>query len=349
MLLTSMPLYKTFWQEFVRRSTIVYFMVRPEGEHHFRDVVSLMEIGRGFPHGLTQLRFCPVIPGVTALESPVPGEGIIILGRPEQFRSDFIDERILQTLSPRLQFSFQSNEPEERGYRTLRCHLAAKEYTAPPSLDTLTEPRLEDYAQVYFGHARVYESEEPSPCLILSGSSTLGTWGASVFVTSPYLLERHVGYSPWFQGVLSVALRRSTPGSLFLRPNLTLQVMESFFRACWIKVVYQGRTAGPKWRQHQNFQLFINDNLAATGADNWRCFLALALEQQERPGQSIRLREIEARLREAFAPPSLLNGDLNVSARLKEASDRARQHRVYIERTDDGYQLLLAGFEEAVA
>jgi len=54
----------------------------------------------------------------------------------------------------------------------------------------------EDYALVYLGQAQPYESEESSPCLILSGTSTLGTWGATVFTTSPYLLQRHVGYSP---------------------------------------------------------------------------------------------------------------------------------------------------------
>ena len=285
MSLKTMPLYATLWREFYERPTIVYFMTHPEGEYHFRDVVSLMEISRVFPHGLTQVRFCPVIPGVTPLESPAPGEGIIILGRPEHFRSEFIQERILDNLCPPLRLSFKSNDPHERGYRTLRCILNGKDYSAPYGRDDPSQLRFEDYALVYLGQARPYEGEESSPCLILSGTSTLGTWGATVFTTSPYLLQQHVGYSPWFQGVLSVALRLPARGAPFLRPNLTLQVTDSFFRACWVRVVYQGRAAEREWRKNVDFEIFVNERQVATGFDSWRCFLALALEQQERPSQ----------------------------------------------------------------
>ena len=174
MSLKAMPLYATFWREFYERPAIVYFMVHPEGEYHFRDVVSLMEISRVFPHGLTQVRFCPVIPGVTPLESPAPGEGIIILGRPEHFRSEFIQERIIDNLCPSLRLSFEGNDPKKRGYRTLRCALTGKDYSAPNGRDGPSQLRLEDYALIYLGQARTYESEDSSPCLILSGTSTRG-------------------------------------------------------------------------------------------------------------------------------------------------------------------------------
>lgn len=349
MSLKAMPLHATFWREFYERPTIVYFMAHPKGESHFRDVVSLMEISRVFPHGLTQVRFCPVIPGVTPLESPAPGEGIIILGRPEHFRSEFIQERIINNLSPPLCFSFKSNDSKKRGYRTLHCALTGKDYTAPDGRDDPAQLRLEDFTLVYLGQARPYVSEESSPCLILSGTSTLGTWGATVFATSPFLLQRHVGYSPWFQGALSVALRLSAQGAPFLRPNLTLQVTDSFFRACWVRVVYQGRAAEREWRKKVDFQIFVNDRQVTTGFDSWRCFLALALEQQDRPDQGIQLREIENRLRQAFAPPSLLSDSLNPAACLKRVFDQLRHHGVYAERTSAGYRLLLAGFDETVA
>ncbi|HKA54247.1 MAG TPA: hypothetical protein VKJ47_11355 [Candidatus Binatia bacterium] len=349
MSLKTMPLYATLWREFYERSTIVYFMARPEGESNFRDVVSLMEISRVFPHGLTQVRFCPVIPGVTTLESPAPGEGIIILGRPEHFRSEFIQERIIDNLYPPLRLSFKSNDPKKPGYRTVHCALTGKDYNAPNDRDDPSQLRLEDYALVYLGQARPYESEESAPCLILSGTSTLGTWGATVFTTSPYLLQRHVGYSPWFQGVLSVALRLPARGAPFLRPHLTLQVTDSFFRACWMRVVYQARAAEREWRKNVDFQVFVNDHQVAAGFDTWRCVIALALEQQERPNQDIQLREIENRLRQSFAPAALLNNSLNLTDCLKRVFAQLRHHGVYAERTPTGYQLFLAGFEETVA
>lgn len=273
----------------------------------------------------------------------------IPLGRPEHFRSEFIQERIIENLCPPLRLSFEGNDPKQRGYRTLRCALTGKDYSAPNGRDDPSQLRLEDYALVHLGQARTYESEESAPCLILSGTSTLGTWGATVFATSPYLLQRHVGYSPWFQGALSAALRLPTRGAPFLRSNLTLQVTDSFFRACWVKVVYQGRSPEREWRKNVDFRIFVNDRQMATGFDSWRCFIALALEQQERPDQCIQLREIESRLRRVFAPPSLLNDTLNLAARLKGVFEQLRHHGIYVERTSAGYRLLLAGFEETVA
>ena len=116
-----------------------------------------------------------------------------------------------------------------------------------------------------------------------------------------------------------------------------------------MRVVYQGRAAEREWRRNADFQIFVNDRQVATGFDSWRCFIALALEQQERPNQCIPLREIESRLSWAFAPPSLLNDSLNPAARLKGVFEQLHHHGVYAERTPDGYRLLLAGFEETVA
>jgi len=126
-------------------------------------------------------------------------------------------------------------------------------------------------------------------------------------------------------------------------------VTDSFFRACWVRVVYQGRAAEREWRKNVDFQIFVNDRQVTTGFDSWRCIIALALEQQDRPDQSVQLREIENRLRQAVAPPSLLNDSLNPAAALKKVFERLRHHGVYAERTPAGYRLLLAGFEETVA
>jgi hypothetical protein len=330
---------------------VIYFMSQPEGAHHFRDVFSLMEISRVFPHGHTQVRFSPVNPGITGLESPAPGEGIVILGRPSHFRSDLIQKWMAERLFPPLQFCFDSDELGELGYRTLRCLLAPeKNHTAPNGRESLSHADLEDYALVYLGQARIYENEEASPCLILSGTSTLGTWAGSVFATSPHRLDRHVGHSPWFQGVLSAALRLPAPGAPFQRANLTLQVTDPFFRACWVEIVYSERAAEKEWRRNVDFQVLVNDRMVGAGFDNWRCFIALALEQQERPGQFIQAREVEARLRQAFAPPSLVGvrPSLNVPARLYDVAEQLCRHGVYIEKTPAGYRLLLAGFEETV-
>ena len=214
----------------------------------------------------------------------------------------------------------------------------------------MSSSSLEDYALVYLGQARIYENDEPVPCLILSGTSTLGTWGASVFATSLYYLEKNVGVSPWFQGVLSVALKRPSRNAPFQRSNLALHVPHSFFRAYWVEVVYSGRAAEKEWRKNVAFQVFVDDRMVTTDSDTWRCFIALALEQQDRPGQFIQVREVEARLRQAFAPPSLMRvpPSLNVPARLHDAVRQLRHHGVYIEKTPDGYHLLLAGFEETV-
>ncbi len=379
--LRSMPLDATFWREFHERPTGIYFMVAPEGAHHFRDAVSIVEISRVFPHVLTQVGFCPIIPGRTAIESPASGEGIVILGRPAHFRSELMQDWLTERLFPPLQFSFDSNKPGEEGYRTIRCLLTDRKekdperriYTAPnsresPSPSSLKEKEqervytapnwrespssssLEDYALVYLGQARIYENDEPVPCLILSGTSTLGTWGASVFATSLYYLEKNVGVSPWFQGVLSVALKRPSRNAPFQRSNLALHVPHSFFRAYWVEVVYSGRAAEKEWRKNVAFQVFVDDRMVTTDSDTWRCFIALALEQQDRPGQFIQVREVEARLRQAFAPPSLMRvpPSLNVPARLHDAVRQLRHHGVYIEKTPDGYHLLLAGFEETV-
>jgi hypothetical protein len=59
--------------------------------------------------------------------------------------------------------------------------------------------------------------------------------------------------------------------------------------------------------------------------------------------------KIENRLRQAFAPPSLLNDSLNPAACLRRVFEQLRHHGVYAERTPAGYRLLLAGFEETVA
>ncbi len=345
----SMPLYGTFWREFYERPTVIYFLAHPQGESHFRDVVSLMEITRVFPHGLTQVRFCPVVPGMPP-ESPTPGEGIIILGRPEHYQSDFINKRIVENLFPPLRLTFDSNDPSAKGYRTMNCDLTEKHYNVVRERDAPAHLQLEDFAMVYYGQVRAYESEESSPCLILSGTSTLGTWGASVFATSPYLLQRHVGYSPWFQGILSVAVRLPAPGAPFVRHNLALQVTDSFFRACWVKVVYQDRAAGSQWRNNSDFEIFINDRLVATGFDTWRCFIALALEQQERPEEILQLKEIDRRLRQIFDFPALHNSEpYPLASRLGKVCEQLLQHGVYMEPTSPGYRLLLAGFEETIA
>ena len=359
--LRSMPLDATFWREFHERPTGIYFMVAPEGAHHFRDAVSIVEISRVFPHVLTQVGFCPIIPGRTAIESPASGEGIVILGRPSHFRSELMQDWLTERLFPPLQFSFDSNKPGEQGYRTIRCLLTREKekeqekeqervYTAPNWRESPSSSSLEDYALVYLGQARIYENDEPVPCLILSGTSTLGTWGASVFATSLYYLEKNVGVSPWFQGVLSVALKRPSRNAPFQRSNLALHVPHSFFRAYWVEVVYSGRAAEKEWRKNVAFQVFVDDRMVTTDSDTWRCFIALALEQQDRPGQFIQVREVEARLRQAFAPPSLMRvpPSLNVPARLHDAVRQLRHHGVYIEKTPDGYHLLLAGFEETV-
>ena len=348
--LKSMPWYGTFWREFYERPTVIYFLAHPQGESHFRDVVSLMEISRVFPHGLTQVRFCPVIPGVTAPEGPAPGEGIIILGRPEHYQSNFINEQIIANLFPPLRMAFHSNDPNEEGYRTLGCDLTEKQYNVPREQDAPGHLQMEDFAMVYYGQARVYESEETSPCLILSGTSTLGTWGASVFATSPHLLQRHVGYSSWYQGILEVAVRLPAPGAPFLRHNLALHVTDSFFRACLVNVVYQERAPGPQWRKNVEFQIFINDRMVTTAFDTWRCFIALALEQQERPDQCIQLKEVENRLYRVFDFPALHNGDpFPLATRLGKVCEQILRYGVYMEPTSPGYRLLLAGFEETVA
>jgi hypothetical protein len=359
MSLKSMPLYSTFWREFQERPTVIYFMVHPKGGFHFRDVVSLMEMSRVFPQGLTKVRFCPIIPGVTGVESPSPGDGIIILGRPSHFRSELIQKWITRDLFPPLQFHFTGNDPEEPGYRTIRCLLKVKDqdYTAPYGRESLSPPPLEDCALVYLGQVQIYEGEETSPCLILSGTSTLGTWGASVFATSPALVQKHAENSPWFQGVISTGLKLSVPDApSFQRSNLALHVMDAFFRACWVKVVYSGRAAEKEWRkpmegEENKFRVFINENLVATDSDTWRCFIALALEQQDRPGQFIQVREVEDRVRRAFAPVTLVGSrpSMNPGARLSEVAERLHQYGVYIEKTSAGYRLLLAGFEETVA
>jgi hypothetical protein len=348
--LKSMPLYGTFWREFTDRPTVIYIRADPRGEAYFRDVVSLLEISRVFPHGLTQVRFCPVIPGVTPPESPAPGEGIIILGRPEHYQSDFINERIVENLFPPLRMAFDSNDLSDKSYRTVTCALTEKHYNVPRERDTPAHLQLEDFAMIYYGQARAYESEETSPCLILSGTSTLGTWGASVFATSPYLLQRHVGYSPWYQGILGVAVRLPAPGAPFLRHNLALHVTESFFRACWVNVIYQDRAPGPQWRDNVDFEIFINDRLVTTAYDTWRCFIALALEQQEHPDEPIQLKEVEKRLRQIFDFPALHSPEpYPLASRLSKVCAQVLQYGVYMEPTSPGYRLLLGGFEETVA
>jgi hypothetical protein len=348
MLLKSMPLYATFWREFYERPTTLYFLVHPEGGFHFRDVVSLIEISRVFPNGVTQLRSCPVNPDKTKIQSPAPGEPIVILGRPEHFRSELLQKWVTTRLFPPLQFRFDSNDPRSPGYRTIRCLLTNRDYSAPDGRGSLGHPQ-EDYALIYLGQAAIYENDELSPCLILSGTSTLGTWGASMFATSSRLLEGHVGYSPWFQGVLSVGLKLSAPDAPFERSNLTLQVTDSFLRACWLHVRYKMRIPGREpWRGWADFDLYVNGKLVSTTADTWKCLLALAREQQHRPGQFIQTAEITARLRQEFAPPALEKGVLNLPARLQEAGEQLRRHGVYFEKNSAGYRLLLAGFEETI-
>jgi len=71
--------------------------------------------------------------------------------------------------------------------------------------------------------------------------------------------------------------------------------------------------------------------------------------RRESLSQVIQLREIENRLRQAFAPATLRNGSLNPTDCLKRVFAQLRHHGVYAERTSAGYRLLLAGFEETVA
>ncbi len=96
---------------------------------------------------------------------------------------------------------------------------------------------------------------------------------------------------------------------------------DSLFRACWVKVVYSKRAAEKEWRKNVDFQVLVDSRVAATGYDVWRYFISLALEQRDHPSQFIQLREVEARLRQAFARPSLTREKLNVATRLNDAAE----------------------------
>ncbi|MBW7990803.1 MAG: hypothetical protein FVQ84_12420 [Planctomycetes bacterium] len=167
------------WQKYHNRP--IWIITLSETEHRLRDARAILALAEFLPPKNAGTMFAAVTIGdkpATGFPKIPEDAGIVLVGRPSLFGKEI--ERLLKSLTPPIYYTFKSNESNTSDYRTIICpdrefkcqtFIEQKCHSPAPS-------ELKDTAIVYSGW------QGDRPVTVLSGTSTVGTWGAVQYVNS---------------------------------------------------------------------------------------------------------------------------------------------------------------------
>src|ERR1035438_3141587 len=172
------------WKKF--RDRPIWVLSLSEREHRLRDALALIAI-RDFlpPERSGQTTYATItldetgMP-VTAWPKIPATAGIVVLGRPSLFGPSL--RHIQSELVPRLGYRLASDDPQNCEYRTIVVDGVQEQFRSP----SFTSQRAADpHADELYDHGIVYSGwYGEQPVMLVSGTSTVGTWGCVKYVTA---------------------------------------------------------------------------------------------------------------------------------------------------------------------